>query len=124
MSALQKPAVWNFEITEGEGVEQRMCWKRDGVAVDLTGYTGRMQVRENKSDTDTIFDLTIANGGFYCAGDATGIFGFNLAATDTEDICTDHRDIMGEYDIFLDPTDGLNDVVMRGKFIIRAAVTR
>lgn len=63
--------------------------------VDLTGYTGRMQIRSSLSATSFIAELTSANGGItvdnaqktitvYIAASATAAFTFNSAVYSLE----------------------------------------
>ena len=61
--------------------------------VDLTGLTGRMQIRETKASADTIMDLTTENGRLTFGG-TNGVVTMTLTATETATILTD-----GVYDL-------------------------
>lgn len=51
-------------IPKGETYRKTFLYQdTDRNAIDLTGYTARMQVRENYSSTTTVLDLTTENGG-------------------------------------------------------------
>lgn len=51
-------------------------------AVDLTGYTARMQIRRRMSDDTPLLSLTTENGRIILGGSAGSIF-LEIAATDT-----------------------------------------
>lgn len=51
--------------------------------MDLTGYTARMQVREDISSTATLLELTTANGYFAIPTPANGTININVPASVT-----------------------------------------
>jgi hypothetical protein len=52
-------AHYDLIIEQGATFEKTVTWKdSDGNAVDLTGYTARMQIRRSKSSTTTILSIT------------------------------------------------------------------
>ena len=55
------PATYNKEIYQGSDDTLALTWKQDGVAVDLTGYTARMQVRLS-AKTSTVAEFSTALG--------------------------------------------------------------
>jgi hypothetical protein len=52
-----------------------------GPPIDLTGYTGRMQVRKSVSDTVKLLDLTTANGGLLIPAPVVSMRGWCRAAS-------------------------------------------
>jgi hypothetical protein len=56
------PATYNITAYQGATYDLNMTWKIAGTAVDLTGYTAAMQVRENASSSATILSVTSGSG--------------------------------------------------------------
>lgn len=56
------PATRNFAIHQGSTDALALVWKRDGVAVDLTGYSARMQLRYSASDAAPVTEFSTVNG--------------------------------------------------------------
>jgi hypothetical protein len=56
-----EPAKIDLTIYQGATFRKSLVWKSDGVVVDLTGYTARMQIRESIDATDSLLDLTTEN---------------------------------------------------------------
>ena len=70
-------------IEQGSTFVQQFLWTNSaGQAADLTGYIGRMQIRQTQASTTTIANLTSANGGITTGGTA-GTVTINISATDT-----------------------------------------
>lgn len=56
-------ATSNITIDQGATFVKAYRWKVDGVAVDLTGYTAKMQVRKKASATsEVLLEASSANG--------------------------------------------------------------
>jgi len=113
----------DLEMAEGASFSPRFRWKVEGLYVDLVAgsYTGRCQVRARINDTDTLLDLD-SDAGFFISQDTSGLFGLDITPAMTDGICTNHRDIEGVYDLFLD-TATTSVRKMYGTFKIKAAVT-
>lgn len=63
-----QPARINFRLyPDATFVETTTLRDSDGVAVDLTGKTARMQIRRDRDDDAVLFDLTTENGGITLA---------------------------------------------------------
>jgi hypothetical protein len=113
-------------IYEGATFKQTFQWKtgNPAVAVNLTGYTGIMQVRADIADETPLFDLDVSNGGIIIETPETdGKYSISIDAEDTAGICPDHELIVGVYDLFLI----LGDVYMLqqyGQVLIHPSVTR
>mgnify|MGYP007077436155 CR=1 FL=1 len=77
-------ATYNFTIDEGETWNLSMTWYTDSTKtteVDLTGYTGRMKIKESFDGAD-ILELTTANGKITLGGVA-GTISLDLTEADT-----------------------------------------
>lgn len=74
----------NFTIEKGATWRQNIQWKDDdGLAIDLTNYTARMQLRREYR-TNIIHELTTENGGIDITA-LTGEIDLLIEATDTAD---------------------------------------
>lgn len=56
------PKSYNFAIHQGSTDALSLAWKRDGAAVDLTGYSARMQLRYSASDAAPVTEFSTASG--------------------------------------------------------------
>lgn len=56
------PQIHNFSIYQGSTDALSLVWNRDGAAVDLTGYTARMQLRHSANSETVVTELSSANG--------------------------------------------------------------
>lgn len=72
--------VLNLTIEQGATFTQRLTWKVDGVAVNLTGYTARMKVRERLNEP-AIISLTTGSG--IVLGGAAGTVDITISAANT-----------------------------------------
>ena len=89
------PGRYDLTIFQGANFSQVFTFLQTagGTPVDLTGLTGRMQIRQTLASSDIIMDLTTANGRLTFGG-ATGVVTMMLSATETATILTD-----GVYDL-------------------------
>ncbi len=63
-------ATHNILAEQGATYAQTFtCRDSDGVLVDLTGYTARMQVRASYEAADKLLDLTTENGSITLGGE-------------------------------------------------------
>lgn len=53
----------DFSIDQGTTWNRLLALAQNGVAINLTGFTARMQLRRTKSQTDYDLSLTTENGG-------------------------------------------------------------
>jgi len=72
----------DFTIEQGATFNLLLTWKINNVAVNLTGYTARLQARVDVEDTETILSLTTANGGITLGG-VLGTISLDQTATQT-----------------------------------------
>lgn len=56
------PKTHNFAIHQGSTDALSLVWKRDGLAVDLTSYSARMQLRYSASDATAVTEFSTVNG--------------------------------------------------------------
>lgn len=112
--------VDNYRIEQGVYREQPFIWKdSNGVAVNLTGYTARMQLRKSVSASDILLSLTTVNGGIVIdplLGKITIIF----KETDTQGV----KWTGGVYDLELIDSSGKPMRFIEGSFEMSKEVTR
>lgn len=57
------PGLCDLIIDQGQALDETIIWKdSNGDAHDVTGYTARCQVRENKDDSAYILPITVSVG--------------------------------------------------------------
>lgn len=57
-------AIFDLVIEKGETYEKTFYWKdTNKVAINMSGYTARMQARSSSRAANTILNLTTENGG-------------------------------------------------------------
>ena len=87
-------AKYNLKINQGATLRIPFSWKSNGTAINLTGFTARMQIRKNVSSSAVIHELTTENGGIilgnngtfliYIPSSITEKFNFTTAVYDLE----------------------------------------
>jgi hypothetical protein len=110
---------FDFTIEQGATFNLVMTWKIDGVAVNLTGYTARLQARVDVSDTATVLSMTTAGGGITLGG-AAGTITLDQTATQTTALT------VGSFVYDLELVSSANVVIrlLQGELLISAEVTR
>lgn len=111
---------YDLEINQGATYSKTFAWKDSGgVAVNLTSYTARMQIRRSVSDTEVLLSLTTENGRLVLGGSA-GTIQMLLPSSVTELI--DWR--RGKYDLELVAPDGVVVRFLEGSVLVSREVTR
>lgn len=113
-------ATYDFEIEQGATLLKPIVWKdSDGNPVNLTGYTAKMQVRQNVSASDVLLELSTTNGRLSISamsGQVTMIF----SATTTAAITWSR----GKYDLELTALDGTVTRLLEGEITVSKEITR
>ena len=110
----------NLQINQGATFRHKFTWKDGkGRAINLTGYTARLQAREAIESPDAVITLTTQNGGITLGG-PTGAISLYLSDEDTALITTKKL----VYDLELEAPGG--DVIrpISGSINISFEVTR
>jgi hypothetical protein len=90
----------------------------DGVPVNLSGYTARLQVRSDYESSIVVLSLTTENGGIALGG-AAGTVTLSASATDTAGVSA------GDYVYDLELVNGaIVTRLLQGCFVVDAEVTR
>ena len=78
---------WNFTIEQGTTVDFSIQYKdKDLVPINISGYSGRMQIRSNYADNNPTTYITLSSSlapdgtGLNFTGAATGSIGIFIAA--------------------------------------------
>lgn len=91
----------------------------NGNAIDLTGYTARMHIRETVDSADTILELTTENSRITLGG-VNGTITLSIADSDTTTI-TQKKAF---YDLEIISSGGVVTRLIRGDITISNEVTR
>lgn len=111
--------TYDILIEQGATFSQVITYKDVGVAVNLTGYTARMQVRATIEAATALIDLTTANGRIALGG-AAGTITLSISAADTEALTAGR----GVYDLELVSGSGIVTRLLQGVATISRNVTR
>ncbi|TRZ48106.1 MAG: hypothetical protein D4S01_11000 [Dehalococcoidia bacterium] len=76
------PGTYNFTMYQGASFAKQLILKEDSVVRDISGYTGRMQIRD-KLTKALIVTMTTENDKIVITG-ASGRIDLVLVATETE----------------------------------------
>lgn len=115
------PAKHNFFVYRGATFSEQIEWKdENGVAIDLTGFTARMHMRDTLEATTPFLTLTTENGGIALGG-AAGTVDLLASAVATSAIIV----TSGVYDLELVAGDGVTVTrLLEGLVTISPEVTR
>lgn len=75
-------AEYHLVIQQGATFQRTVTWKdENGAAINLTGYTARLQIRETADATSTLVSLTDSSG--IVLGGSAGTIAITISATAT-----------------------------------------
>jgi hypothetical protein len=111
--------TYDILIEQGATFSQVITYKDNGVAVNLQGFTARMQVRATLEAATALIELTTANGRIALGGTA-GTITLTISATDTEALTSGR----GVYDLELVSGSGIVTRLLQGVATISRNVTR
>jgi len=110
--------IYHIKMDQGSTFSLVLTYKdSNGDAINLTGYTARMQMRRNHQD-DSLIDLTTENGRIALGGVA-GTVTLTISATDTAAL----PPVEGVYDLEI-VSGAVVDKLLAGTFSIAREVTR
>lgn len=109
----------DFTIQQGETWTRQITWDIDGTAVNITGYTGRMYLKRDYTDTATAFELTTGNGRITLTTPASGIFTLSISSTSTDTLSGEYV-----YDLEMESGGGVVTVLLRGSISVLPSVTK
>jgi hypothetical protein len=113
-------ASYDFEIEQGATLLKPIVWKDStGTAVNLTGYTAKMQIRKSVSSTDVLLELSTTNGKLSITA-GTGTITMIFSATTTAAIDWSR----GKYDLELTSSSGVVTRLLEGEITVSKEITR
>jgi hypothetical protein len=111
---------FDLTINQGATFELTVTWKDSaGTAINLTGYTARMQVRETYSSATSVVSLT--NGAGIPLGGAAGTIAIVISATTPAGL---PAPFSGVYDLELVSAAGVVTRLLQGAATVTPEVTR
>ena len=114
---MQQPGWLDLDCYQGASFDYTLTWKMNGTAVNLTGYSARMQVRQTADATATV--LSISNGSGITLGGTAGTVLLEASATTTAALTA------GQYVYDLELVSGSYVTrLVEGNFVIYSEVTR
>ena len=111
--------IYNITCEQGATFTRTFTsYNPDGTVFNLTGYSGRMQVRRDLDSTTTMAELTTANSKMSITP-SLGEITISLTAAETAALTRD-----GVYDIEIFNGSGAVHRVVKGSFRVDKEVTR
>lgn len=121
-------AKQNLDVDQGADFDQEILWKDStGAVVDVTGYTARMQVRAELSDSTVQIELTTSNSRITLAhvvGPPEYNIKLHISAADTAALAINNEKASWHYDLELISGGGVVKRLLEGKFTVHPEVTR
>lgn len=119
-STVARAATVNLVIEQGADFSHIVgLTDADGVALDLTGYDARMQIRQLVGSEDPLVELTVGNGGIVL-NELVGQLTLTISSTDT----TAMTWRSGVYDLEIVDPDDIVTRIMQGSATLSPEVTR
>jgi len=116
----QKAGKLNLVIEQGARFDPVLTWKdENGVVINLTGWTARMQIRASKSEAAFLIELTTENGGITLGG-AAGTISLVITGTATAAITW----TKGVYDLEMVSPSGYPTRLVEGTVKVKTEVTK
>jgi len=113
-------ASYDILIEQGATFSRTFIWKdSEEVAVDLTDYTARMQIRRTKSNSTSLAEATTENGYIELGGDEGTVI-----VTIPASVTADFEFLRGVYDIELIDSEGVVTRLVEGAVEVSREVTR
>jgi len=113
----------NITVKQGTNASWAYVLKKDGVPVDITGWSCACQVRLTYDSSTALLTLTIDNAKVTNGG-VDGTFTLYLAPTDTSVIAFKGELLECVYDVEITDGAGLKTRIAEGLFIIDREVTK
>lgn len=112
------PGTYNITVWQGADYDKTFTVTQGGSAINWTGYTGRMQVRDSSDATATLLSLTSGSG--ITLGGTAGTIAVAITNTQSAAISA------GAYAYDLELVSSGNQVtrLLQGAFIVSGNVTR
>jgi len=113
------PGQVNFLCPQGSTFRRTITYTIDDIPVDLSGYSSRLQVRQNYYSTDTILDIATSSSAITLGGSA-GTVSILVDADTTAEFPPG----TWLYDLEVESSGGVVDRLIEGNFVVTPEVTR
>lgn len=118
---MQTPGILDLNCWQGANFDYTLTWQTGGSAVNLTGYSARMQVRDSYDAGTAIVSLTSGTG--ITLGGTAGSIVLEMPASQTATLDgTPNRQFV--YDLELVSGAGYVTRLVEGRFYVYPEVTR
>jgi hypothetical protein len=118
---MQTPGYLDLNCYQGANFDYTLTWQTGGTAVNLSGYSARMQVRDSYDAGTAIVSLTSGTG--ITLGGTAGSIALELSATQTAALDgTPNSQYI--YDLELVSGAGYVTRLVEGRFYVYPEVTR
>lgn len=118
---MQTPGYLDLNCYQGANFDYTLTWQTGGTAVNLSGYSARMQVRDSYDAGTAIVSLTSGTG--ITLGGTAGSISLELSATQTAALDgTPNSQYI--YDLELVSGAGYVTRLVEGRFYVYPEVTR
>lgn len=118
---MQSPGVLDLNCYQGASWDYSLTWQTGGSAVNLTGYSARMQVRDSYDGGSAVVSLTSGTG--ITLGGTAGTIGLELSATATAAL-DGTPNTQYVYDLELVSGAGYVTRLVEGRFYVFPEVTK
>lgn len=113
-------ALVNLKVSRGATFRHRFVWQDDkSRPINLTGYTAKLQIREQPISPEFEAELTTENGGIVLGG-RLGTISLYLSSANTESLTSTKM----VYDLKLRATNGDDIRLVQGQIVVSQEVTR
>ena len=121
MSCCPPAGLYNIIADQGATFSRTITWTDSARnAINVTGYTARMQVRATLESAQTVLELTTGNSKISLGG-ILGTVTLTVSAADMANVSADKY----VYDLeLIAPTTGVVNRLVQGNFVVRGEVTR
>jgi hypothetical protein len=113
------PGTYNITAYQGANFDRTFTISQGGTALNLTGYTSAMQVREAADSTATLLSLSTGGSGIVLGGTAGTIA---VAVTSTQSAAIPAGSFA--YDLEITSSGGEVTRLLQGSFNVQGNVTR
>lgn len=113
------PGLVNFICPQGATFKRTMLYTADDMPFDLSGYSAKLQVRENYYSVDPLITLATSGSGIELTG-TSGSINLYIAHEDTQNLPVGTH----VYDLKLTNPSSEDDRLIEGDWIVTPGVTR
>ena len=122
----------NLKMVEGVAFWAGFTWETGSdetgwSRVDLTGYTGVLEIRSAINSALPLASLTTVNGGLSIPAqteETKGDYEAVLAGLASQGWCPAHKDVQAVYGLRLSDADGVVQLYQHGELLVEASVAR